>query len=186
VIAGNIFHEKPTLRSGLFAFWDQVRRRKIRDMSTFLEIPKLPSTVVLSCWTLRSQMRSSRSCAANDFARLERTREGKIVVNAPAGGDTSSSNGEITAQLRYWWKEHRKGRVFDSSAGFFLPDGSVLNPDAAYATTDAGTDKGRQKAFPPPDTSFCDRAFVPFRQPRGGEEENGVLDCQRCQAGMAD
>ena len=55
-------------------------------------------------------------------------------MNAPAGGSTSSGNAEITRQLSNWWVQHRKGRVFDSSAGFFLPDGSMLNPDAAYVT----------------------------------------------------
>ncbi|HUA93025.1 MAG TPA: Uma2 family endonuclease [Terracidiphilus sp.] len=32
-----------------------------------------------------------------------------------------------------WWIQHRRG-VFDSSADFFLPDGSMLSPDAAYIT----------------------------------------------------
>jgi Uma2 family endonuclease len=47
---------------------------------------------------------------------------------------TSDGNSEINQQLRSWWKRHRRGRVFDSSGGFFLPDGSMLNPDAAYVT----------------------------------------------------
>lgn len=71
-------------------------------------------------------------CAANDILRIERTREGEILMNPPAGGFTSDGNAEIAAQLRSWWKPHRRGRTFDSSAAFFLPDGSVLSPDAAY------------------------------------------------------
>jgi Uma2 family endonuclease len=116
-------------------------------MSTILEIPKLPSTVVLDPPLTDEEF--ERLCAANDFARLERTKEGKIVVNAPAGGDTSSGNSEIGAQLRDWWKQHRRGRVFDSSCGFFLPDGSVLNPDAAYATAEQmqGLTKEDRKHF---------------------------------------
>lgn len=47
---------------------------------------------------------------------------------------TSDGNSEITRQLRNWWIQDRRGRVFDSSGGFFLPDGSMLNPDAAYVT----------------------------------------------------
>jgi Uma2 family endonuclease len=116
-------------------------------MSTILEIPKLPSTVVLDPPLTDEEF--EKLCAANDFARLERTKEGKIVVNAPAGGDTSSGNIEIGAQLRDWWKQHRQGRVFDSSGGFFLPDGSVLNPDASYATADQmrGLTKEDRKHF---------------------------------------
>jgi len=71
-------------------------------------------------------------CAANDWFRFERTREGEILMNPPAGGFTSSGSSEINGQLRFWWKTHRRGIVFDSSAAFFLPDGSVLSPDTAY------------------------------------------------------
>lgn len=71
-------------------------------------------------------------CAAEEWFRLERTREGEILMNPPAGGFTSDGNSEIGTQLRLWWKSHRKGRVYDSSGGFHLADTSVLNPDAAY------------------------------------------------------
>jgi Uma2 family endonuclease len=75
-----------------------------------------------------------RLCERSDFAFLERTKEGIIRMNAPAGGSTSSGNLEISRQLANWWIRHRRGRAFDSSAGFFLPDGSMLNPDASYVT----------------------------------------------------
>ena len=71
-------------------------------------------------------------CAANDLVYFERTREGEILMHSPAGGFTSRGNAEIGAQLHSWWKTHRLGWVCDSSGGFFLPDGSMLNPDAAY------------------------------------------------------
>ena len=77
-------------------------------MRAVLEIPRLPGTVVLDPPLTDEEFETL--CAANDFARLERTKEGKIVVNAPAGGDTSSSNSEITSQLGDWWKQHREGR----------------------------------------------------------------------------
>ena len=57
-------------------------------------------------------------------------------MNAPAGHSTGDGNSEINQQLRAWWKEHRRGKVSDSSAGFFLPDGSSLSPDAAYVTAE--------------------------------------------------
>jgi Uma2 family endonuclease len=103
-------------------------------VSTFIEIPKMPASVVLNPPLTDEEFESL--CAANELVRLERTAEGAIVMNAPAGADTSSGNNEISHQLTIWWKQHRQGRVFDSSAGFFLPDGSSLNPDAAYATAE--------------------------------------------------
>jgi Uma2 family endonuclease len=71
-------------------------------------------------------------CAANDLIYFERTREGEILMHSPAGGSTSRGNAEIVGQLYSWWKTDRRGMLFDSSGGFFLPDGSMLNPDASY------------------------------------------------------
>jgi len=102
-------------------------------MSTFLEIPALPSRSIVLHPPL-SDEEFERLCERTEGAFLERTREGTIIVDPPAGGMTSDGNKEITTQLSLWWRDHRRGRVFDSSAGFFLPDGSVLSPDAAYVS----------------------------------------------------
>jgi Uma2 family endonuclease len=101
-------------------------------MNTGLEIPTLPQSLVLSPPLTDEEFENL--CAANVLVQLERTKEGTIIVNAPAGGMTSDGNSEINHQLRSWWKQRRRGRVVDSSAGFFLPDGASLNPDAAYIT----------------------------------------------------
>jgi Uma2 family endonuclease len=104
-------------------------------MSAFLEIPlAAPRSIVLDPPLSDEEFeRLSERC---ELGSIERTREGAIVVNAPAGGTTSEGNSEINLQLRNWWKQHRRGRTYDSCAGFFLPDGSVLSPDAAYVKAD--------------------------------------------------
>jgi len=71
-------------------------------------------------------------CLDNEAIRVERTREGIILMNAPAGGHSSSGNAELITQFGIWWKTHQTGRVFDSSGGFYLPDGSLASPDLAY------------------------------------------------------
>jgi len=93
-------------------------------------------------------------CFTNDFFTLERTREGEILMHAPAAGYTGNGNSEINHQLRAWWKTHRRGMVFDSSAGFFLGDSSMLNPDAAYLLPE--TLKGLTKT---------DLDHIPYRCP---------------------
>ncbi len=75
-------------------------------------------------------------CVQNDILRVERTREGVIEMNPPAGGYSSSANADISYQLVAWWKRHRQGCVYDCNAGFHLPDGSMLSPDAAYITAE--------------------------------------------------
>jgi len=104
-------------------------------MNTFLEIPVLPPRSIVLHPPL-SDEEFENLCEKSRFAFLERTREGTIIVNAPAGGMTSDGNSEINRQLRNWWIQHRRGKTLDSSGGFFLPDGSVLSPDAAYATAE--------------------------------------------------
>ena len=71
-------------------------------------------------------------CAAEEWFRLERTREGEILMNPPAGGFTSSANARINFKLYSWWETHQRGKVYDSSGGFHLADTSILNPDSAY------------------------------------------------------
>ena len=102
-------------------------------MNTYLEIPALPPRSIVLTPPLTDE-EFEHMCEQTKLGSLERSKEGTIIVNAPAGGMTSSSNNEISRQLGNWWIQHRRGRVFDSSGGFFLPDGSMLNPDAAYVT----------------------------------------------------
>jgi len=103
-------------------------------MSTTLEIPTPPRMLVVESEPPLSDEEFEELCLANDLVQFERTKDGKIEVNPPAAGFTSDGNAEIIYQLKAWWNDHERGRVFDSSAGFFLPDGSMLSPDAAYIT----------------------------------------------------
>jgi len=103
-------------------------------MSTILEIPipKVQNTVVIDPPLTDEEF--ERMCMTAELVKLERTKDGKIVVNPPAGFDSGSANLDINSQLMNWWKQHRKGRIFDNNTGFFLPDGSSLSPDGGYVT----------------------------------------------------
>jgi Uma2 family endonuclease len=71
-----------------------------------------------------------------ELVKLERAKDGKIIVNSRSGGNTSSANAAIIYQLGNWWHQHRRGSAVGSNAGFFLPDGSSLSSNAAYVTTE--------------------------------------------------
>jgi Uma2 family endonuclease len=89
-------------------------------------------------------------CRENNNVQFERTKEGAIRMKPPAGGWTSSGNEEISNQLGNWWRVHKLGRVFDSSGGFRLPDGSTLSPDASFLTEKRlkKLPKGALRGFP--------------------------------------
>ena len=106
-------------------------RGKIKPVATSIPIDaEKPRSLVLDPPLTDAELEAL--CAASDWFRFERTREGEILMNPPAGGFTSRGNVEIVAQLHSWWKTHRRGMLFDSNGGFFLPDGSMLTPDASY------------------------------------------------------
>lgn len=89
-------------------------------------------------------------CALNEFWRIERTREGVITMNPPTGMFTGGGNADVTTQLGTWWRTHRRGRSFDSNTGYYLPDGSMMSPDASYLTAETLAKLPRQerKGFP--------------------------------------
>jgi Uma2 family endonuclease len=71
-------------------------------------------------------------CRANDGLRIERESSGEIVMMTPAGGRSDRRGLFLARELDYWAEEDGRGVAFGSSAGFILPDGSMLSPDAAW------------------------------------------------------
>lgn len=76
-------------------------------------------------------------CRVNPDLRIERNSDGAIIVMPPAGGESSSRNLRMSAQLSIWADRDGRGEAFDSSAGFRLADGSILSPDAAWVSNEA-------------------------------------------------
>jgi len=103
-------------------------------MSAGLSLPKIPDRLIVK--PDLSDDEFEQLCLTNSDLALERTKEGEIIVSAPASSGTGDGNAEIITQLRTWWKTHRRGRVYDSSTGVFLPDRSCKSPDAAYITAE--------------------------------------------------
>lgn len=75
-------------------------------------------------------------CVQNKNVRIERDANKQILIMAPAGNDSSAKNSELNYALAKWNKKYKLGIVFDSSAGFYLPDTSMRNPDAAWISNE--------------------------------------------------
>jgi len=96
----------------------------------YLDVEALPAKLSLA--QPLSDEAFEAFCLKSDNVQIERTKEGEIVMHSPTRVDTTQGNSEINRQLRNWWTTHRRGKVFESNAGFFLNDTSMLCPDACY------------------------------------------------------
>ena len=71
-------------------------------------------------------------CINNRNLRIERNQQGDLVIMPPVGDISSNRNAGIVAQLWLWNSQSKTGIVFDSSAGFILPNKAVRSPDASW------------------------------------------------------
>jgi Uma2 family endonuclease len=90
-------------------------------------------------------------CAANPDAVLELDAQGHLISMTPTGGDTGSRNSRLLMRLLVWADRTGGWKVFDSSTGFRLPDGSVLSPDASLVRLDRwqALTSEQRRGFPP-------------------------------------
>lgn len=75
-------------------------------------------------------------CAENRDAVLELAADGRVIAMTPTGSETGLRNGELFFQLKLYAKSAGGWKAFDSSTGFWLPDGSVVSPDASLVCLD--------------------------------------------------
>lgn len=73
-------------------------------------------------------------CLENPGLRIERNSKLEVIVMSPVTTLSGFFSAEVCGQLRDWNKKNKTGMVFDSSAGFTLPDRSVFSPDASWVS----------------------------------------------------
>lgn len=71
-------------------------------------------------------------CQSNRDVRIERSSQGEVIIMPPTGWETGNKNAEIIVQLGNWAKKDRRGKSADSSAGYKMPNGAVMSPDASW------------------------------------------------------
>ena len=108
-------------------------------------------------------------CAANPEAVLELAADGTLIEMTPTGGSTGARNSRLVAQLENWAVAADLGWiVFDSSAGFLLPDGSVRSPDASVVRLERwqALSEAERDGFPP----LCPDLVVELASPSDGPQ----------------
>jgi len=92
-------------------------------------------------WDLRlSPVQFELVCQANPDAVLELAADGQLIAMTPTGSETGARNSALIVLLGVALR--RTGlplKLFDSSSGFRLDDGSVLSPDASLLPLDRWT-----------------------------------------------
>jgi Uma2 family endonuclease len=75
-------------------------------------------------------------CRCNADLRIERSAQGEVIVMPPTFADTGNRNNKLSYQVTCWAEENETGEVFDSSAGFTLPNGAMRSPDVSWIQLD--------------------------------------------------
>ena len=91
-------------------------------------------------------------CEANPDAVLELAADGRLITLTPTGGDTGARNHSLSLSLGLAARTCALPlKLFDSSTGFRLSDGSVLSPDAAAVQLERwqALSPEQRRGFPP-------------------------------------
>jgi len=90
-------------------------------------------------------------CMVNQDIPMERSPKGELIIMPPVGGESGEKEAGYIADLVFWNRETRLGKVFSSSTIFKLPNGGDRSPDAAWIANERwnALSAEEQKKFPP-------------------------------------
>jgi Uma2 family endonuclease len=93
--------------------------------------------------------------------KIERNKDGDLVIMTPVGGIGSIHEFYVSSRFSVWVYEDGTGVGFSPNAGFKLPDGTTLSPDAAWLplTKWKTLTQAQQKTYPP----FCPEFLIEVR-----------------------
>jgi len=88
-------------------------------------------------------------CQQYEDCMVECTADGEIIITPPNHSRTGRRNSKIIIQLGMWAEKDGRGEVYDSSAGFRLPNGARRSPDASWIPNDrvAALPREQQEGF---------------------------------------
>jgi Uma2 family endonuclease len=114
-------------------------------------------------------------CRCNADLRIERSAQGEVIVMPPTFSDTGNRNNQLSYQVTRWAEENETGEVFDSSAGFTLPNGATRSPDVSWIQLDrwGALTAAQQASFAP----ICPDFVIELRS--GSDSLKGLQEKMR-------
>jgi len=71
-------------------------------------------------------------CSDNRDLRMELTAQKELIIMPPAGLNSSWRNNILSTDLTIWARKDGTGIVYDSSAGYRLPNTAIRGPDTSW------------------------------------------------------
>jgi Uma2 family endonuclease len=75
-----------------------------------------------------------RFCAENDPCRVERDKNGELIVMTPTVFEGGGVEGDVFGELRTWALQDGRGKAYGPNTGVTLPDGSMRAADASWVS----------------------------------------------------
>jgi RNA polymerase sigma factor (TIGR02999 family) len=102
-------------------------------------------------------------CQRHKESRIERTKEGELIIMPPTGGEAGIRNAKLIARFVTWAEQDGSGQGFDSSTGFTLPNRAIRSPDLSWLRNDRwnALSHEQKEKFPP----LCPDFIVEIRSP---------------------
>lgn len=116
-------------------------------------------------------------CQKNPELNIERDKYQNLIIMSPSGSLSENLSTKILIKLGIWNELHSPGKVFGSSAGFTLPDGSMRSPDVSWVSNhqwDKLTKEQKMKFAP-----VCPEFIVEVKSPSDSLKElkNKMTEC---------
>ena len=116
-----------------------------------IDLLDLPMPIVLRPNAPVSDEELMRFSEQNKPYKIERNKEGELIIMTPVNYRGGKHEGYVAAALLLWAEQDGRGSAVPANVGFKLPDGSCLAPDAAWLTheREAALTPEQQDSFPP-------------------------------------
>ena len=121
---------------------------------------------------------------ANEPYRIEKNAQGDIIVITPTGQRGDERETDVAAELIVWARRDGRGRANGANAGWNLPDGSMLSPDASWTSNELlarFTLEERERYLP-----ICPEFIIEARLAQRPAGQNGAVALQWSETRLAD